>query len=47
MTEETNKNGPDADAAEAYAAESQEDQAQEASTEGEGDALDALRAENA
>ncbi|RKE86464.1 MULTISPECIES: nucleotide exchange factor GrpE [Rhizobium] len=51
MTEETNKNGPDADAAEAYAAEAQEDQAQaEAETEaegGEGDALDALRAENA
>jgi molecular chaperone GrpE len=48
MTEETNKNGPDADAAEAYATEAQEDQAQaEATTEGEGDALDALRAENA
>jgi molecular chaperone GrpE len=48
MTEETNKNGPDADAAEAYATEAQEDQAQaEAATEGEGDALDALRAENA
>jgi molecular chaperone GrpE len=48
MTEETNKNGPDADAAEAYATEAQEDQAQaEAKTEGEVDALDALRAENA
>ncbi len=48
MTEETNKNGPDADAAEAYATEAQEDQAQaEAASEGEGDELDALRAENA
>lgn len=47
MTEETNKNGPDADAAEAYATEAQEDQAQAEATEGEGDALDALRAENA
>jgi molecular chaperone GrpE len=48
MTEETNKNGPDADAAEAYAPEATDDQVEaELATEGEGDALDALRAENA
>lgn len=51
MTEETNKNGPDADAAEAYATEAQEDQANaEATTDAEGgatEALDALKAENA
>lgn len=51
MTEETNKNGPDADAAEAYATEAQEDQAYaEATTEAAGaatEALDALKAENA
>lgn len=51
MTEETNKNGPDADAAEAYATEAQEDQANaDATTEAEGaatEALDALKAENA
>jgi molecular chaperone GrpE len=51
MTEETNKNGPDADAAEAYATEAQEDQANaEATTEAEAgadEALEALKAENA
>jgi molecular chaperone GrpE len=49
MTEETNKNGPDADAAEAYATEAQEAETQ-AETEAEGgetDALEALKSENA
>ncbi|KQW31941.1 molecular chaperone GrpE [Rhizobium sp. Root274] len=47
MTEETNKNGPDADAAEAYATEAQEDQSQAEAEGGETDALEALKAENA